>query len=73
MQRMHKLTRKLLVNSLRGHHHKLHAVTGSKIKYFGNTKLRFYVVQLACQVLLADHQFPQLLQLDLLVRKSNYL
>jgi len=73
VQRLHKLTRKLLISSLRGHHHKLNAVTGGKVKYLGNTKLRFYFMQLLCQIFLADHQFPQFLQLDLLMRKSNYL
>ena len=60
------------VNHLWGNHNKLYTITGSQIKYFGYTERFFNLVKFISQALLAYHQFPQLLQLDLFVRKSYY-
>lgn len=72
IQRMNKFSNEVVVDGVSCGHHKFDAVAGGNIKYLRNVEQYFYLLQLLRQVLLADHQFPQFLQLDLLVRKSNY-
>ena len=73
MHGAHKLLRKFPVNHMISDQHKFHSVTGGQVKYFRNAKLLFYLVKLIRQILLAYNQFPQLLQLNLFMRKSDYL
>ena len=69
----HKLFGELFVNYLVSNHNKLNAVAGSQVKQFRNFKLLFYLLKFLCKILLANHQSSQLLQLDMFVRKSDYL
>ena len=69
----HKLFGELFVNYLVSNHNKLNAVAGPKVKQFGYFELLFYLLKLLSQILLANHQSSQFLQLDLFMRKSDYL
>ena len=69
----HKFLGEFLVNYLVGNHNKLNAVAGPQVKQFGYFELLFYLLKLLSQILLANHQSSQFLQLDLFMRKSDYL
>jgi len=73
VQRVNKTFGVGFVNYLVGNQNKFNPVTGSEVKNFSYIKLIFYHLKLIGQILLANHQPSQFLQLNLFVRKSDYL